>query len=46
MFLSKTFTEVMKLIPIYPRVNGKTLKVHGEKLVTKPAPKIIATLSK
>ena len=36
----------MKLIPIYPRVNGKTLKVHGEKLVTKPAPKIIATLSK
>jgi hypothetical protein len=30
--------------PIYPRVNGRTLSVQGDKLVTSPAPKITAKL--
>lgn len=29
---------------MYPSVNGKTLSVQGDKLVTRPAPKITATL--
>ena len=32
--------------PIYPRVNGRTLSVQGDKLVTSPAPKITAKLKK
>lgn len=31
-------------LPIYPRVNGRTLSVQGDKLVTSPAPKITAKL--
>jgi hypothetical protein len=31
-------------LPIYPRVNGRTLSVQGDKLVTSPAPKMTAKL--
>lgn len=31
---------------MYPSVNGRTLSVHGERLVTRPAPKITAKLQK
>lgn len=33
-----------KFLPIYPRVRGNTLSVQGERLVTRPAPKITAKL--
>lgn len=31
-------------LPIYPKVNGRTLSVQGDKLVTSPAPNITAKL--
>jgi hypothetical protein len=39
-----TIQNINTCSPIYPRVNGRTLSVQGDRLVTSPAPKMTAKL--